>query len=335
MAGKGTSTDQESQHRSLRALVPKEETEAIVHQPIVPKINPKVAQLHALAAELGYFCQPRDRWIKHLAHEISTRLRTREGQHIYQSAACNIPNFPKQLCSQIFEGFEMTDDSSATSSTWRLTTMSQTSRLFGSIFEEQAKPTCVGATRAIMKPSESVSRVMATVMAFSEFSHVLKAGKETLFINFNYVLSDEDGELHPPKDNNRIEIALSPMQEQSIRQQILLDVNQMAMAGVKLAPGWWRQLAQPDKALEVEALLLNAAAQPKPPKGSGKRKARADVFEVEAIVEEQRGWVLVRWRGYHPSWEAWRISGNPGDPVETWERLSKMRQTEAYQIWIT
>jgi hypothetical protein len=27
---------------------------------------------------------------------------------------------------------------------------------------------------------------------------------------------------------------------------------------------------------------------------------------------------------YHPSWEAWRISGVIGSPVETWEEVRKL-----------
>lgn len=44
---------------------------------------------------------------------------------------------------------------------------------------------------------------------------------------------------------------------------------------------------------------------------------------------------LVRWAGYLPEWEAWRIPGRglPGDPVETWEPLSAVKNTEAYQQW--
>ena len=84
--------------------------------------------------------------------------------------------------------------------------------------------------------------------------------------------------------------------------------------------------------------MLNAAAHPKPPKESGKRRQRSDVFEPERILSEEEGWLLVRWRGYHPSWEAWRIPGmgNPGDPVDTWEKLTAAwKRTEVYAVWIT
>ena len=29
---------------------------------------------------------------------------------------------------------------------------------------------------------------------------------------------------------------------------------------------------------------------------------------------------------YHPSWEAWRISGEVGDPLQTWEEVRNFRK---------
>ena len=137
-----------------------------------------------------------------------------------------------------------------------------------------------------------------------------------------------------PKDLDKIEIEISAQEEQTLRQQVLSDVDKMAQKGVRFSPWWWRQLAQEDKALEVEALLFNSAAKPTPAKGSKKRKERADVFEVEMILEEEKGYILVRWAGYHPSWEPWRMTGAVGDPIDTWEKATaKMKRTQAYQDW--
>ena len=36
---------------------------------------------------------------------------------------------------------------------------------------------------------------------------------------------------------------------------------------------------------------------------------------------------------YHPSWEAWRISGAPGGAVETWEQGRFLKNTEAMRAW--
>ena len=62
-------------------------------------------------------------------------------------------------------------------------------------------------------------------------------------------------------------------------------------------------------------------------------KRRKDHYEIEASVEEQRGWFLVRWAGYHPSWEAWRTSGEVGSAVETWEQRWRLKKTEALRAW--
>lgn len=273
--------------------------------------------------------------MREFATQIATRMRTRRGKHIYQFAGFSLAHFPKELAMQIFAGLEETESTASGTSTWTASTSSQTAALFTSLFAE-LDASCAGASRAIRKPSETVAHVIATVMPGAEFSHVARAsGPVRLYANFQYTLADGAGELHPPKDPNRIEVVLSAAEEQTIRQQILADAGKIAQAGVRLAPGWWRQLGMEDKALEAEALLTNSAAQPAPAAKSKKRKARSDVFEVEAVLEEDHGWVRLRWAGYQPSWEPWRISGNPGTPIETWEKLTPaMKKTEAWQSWV-
>lgn len=62
---------------------------------------------------------------------------------------------------------------------------------------------------------------------------------------------------------------------------------------------------------------------------------------VEEIVGEElpstRVWhrYLVRWRGYEPDCEAWRLPGRGsiGDPVESWELASSLQGTEALARW--
>ena len=36
---------------------------------------------------------------------------------------------------------------------------------------------------------------------------------------------------------------------------------------------------------------------------------------------------------YHPSWDAWRIEGQPGTPLATWEKHKHLKHTEVYQDW--
>lgn len=72
------------------------------------------------------------------------------------------------------------------------------------------------------------------------------------------------------------------------------------------------------------------------------KEVLANEHEIESILEERevrgkRGRVRrefrVRWRGYHASWEAWRISGAVGSPIETWEPHTNVESTQALIDW--
>lgn len=83
-----------------------------------------------------------------------------------------------------------------------------------------------------------------------------------------------------------------------------------------------------------------------PPRQEKKRRTprgmAREVFEIEEILAEEpptrTHWrrYLVRWAGYRPEWEVWRLEGRgaPGDPIETWEPLAMVRHTEALERWI-
>lgn len=128
-----------------------------------------------------------------------------------------------------------------------------------------------------------------------------------------------------------------PLQnELEIREQVLKDVHALCEKKCQLSPGWLRQLGLNDRADAMEVLLSN-------PTMMNRRRAREDdlypTYEVDCILEERKStgravaWFLVRWAGYRPEWEAWRISGEIGDPIETWEPKSVIQATEAYQVW--
>ena len=95
-----------------------------------------------------------------------------------------------------------------------------------------------------------------------------------------------------------------------------------------------------EQALVVEAQPAARRWRPNAPPPTERLTASTNSrSEVECIVEEvptagaARCWYLVRWAGYHPSWEAWRIRGNVGEPVETWEPRSHVSRTAAYATW--
>ena len=45
-----------------------------------------------------------------------------------------------------------------------------------------------------------------------------------------------------------------------------------------------------------------------------------------------RAYYLVEWEGYDPSWEAWRIQGEPGTPLCTWELVVNILPNHHLQI---
>ena len=99
-------------------------------------------------------------------------------------------------------------------------------------------------------------------------------------------------------------------------------------------------MGDPGKGRIVKALQKNASGAPAPQGAKKKRKkARAEeIFNVARIREERTigrsTEYLVEWEGYEVEWEEWRIDGQPGDPVATWEAWSPMlASTEAMEAW--
>ena len=191
---------------------------------------------------------------------------------------------------------------------------------------------CAGASRGLKTGSESSIRVVATIMPSVEVCW--NRSSRSLKIEFQYVLFDEMGDLHPPKDENRREIAMDAQLVLEMRQQVLTDLLEMGSLGCPLSAGFWRQLQREEKALEVEALAHNRTQAKGAAVAVGSKRSRcANVFEVAEITAQQGKQYLVRWAGYHPSWEAWRLTGVVGGPVETWETEGTVARTEAMVVW--
>ncbi|KAL3931844.1 MAG: hypothetical protein SGPRY_000954 [Prymnesium sp.] len=69
---------------------------------------------------------------------------------------------------------------------------------------------CTGASRALRTASEKVIRTVAIIMPSLEVLWSVRQGMDGLRVRFEHVLFDCDGELHPPKDGDRREMALTP-----------------------------------------------------------------------------------------------------------------------------
>ena len=293
----------------------------------------KLEAMHELAYELGFFCAPATTFMVDLASKIAVHLKNRSGKVVYQSAAFSMENFPLELARQAFAMASVSPSTSPATTTWTVATQAQVQLVFGSIFEDH-HAFCAGASKAIQTKSQPVIRLLATILKGAEISHVqLARGVQRLYINFQYALSDETGELHLPKDNNRIEIAFSEADLHEIRAQVATDAALLGMMGLPLSAKWWRQVGNEEEAQMAEALVQNLSTQP--PVVKGKRRQAKDRYNVETVlkVNSTGNWALVQWEGYHPSWEAWRIHGEEGTPLETWEPKSFVQRTAAWRAW--
>jgi hypothetical protein len=331
--------------------------------------DPSLSQLTAQLQALGLVAMPMNEYKNLLAKSIATRLCNRVGRMVYQTAAYNLPLYSRTVAEGLFHSSGLLLDSTPPGvPTWRAESQVEVASLLGTLLETH-QCYCAGVSRALKAPKEKSIRVLSTIIAPLEISWA----KGTLFLNFAFVLSDQAGELHPPKDQNRREIELEAQEVTAIRAQILHDLKLMADWGYPLSKGFYSQIGmtEPEEGPE-EAVHKKKRAKRKPPRPKAARPPKAPKaarptpsrslpsspsssehetsssdepsedepeYEIDAIIEARRTtgrarcWYLVRWAGYHPSWEAWRIMGEPGTPIVTWEKARHVEGTETWRRW--
>ena len=224
------------------------------------KMELQVIELRDAALELGQVCLSIDRFARNLGTGLARRLAQRSGNFIYQTVAFSSDNFPLEAADQLLPpGMVTRNDVRA--KTWKATTMAEVREVFSPLLSAQSMYICAGLSRALRTASEKVVRVIATPMPSVEISWVDVDGIDKLYVNFQYVLWDEHGELNPPKSPDRADIELEEELQTDLRQQVMLDLMQMYNQGVPLSPGFLRQMGHTEEAMALEAILLN---QPQP-----------------------------------------------------------------------
>ena len=330
--------DQKSQSR-LRALVTRPTTTALAPAPIVPKVDPKMIELYSMAAALGQACSSIEKLRKSVGDAIASRVRPREGKFIWQTATGSVQNLPREAALQIVPLTPRAPGGHTRREDWEATNMIEVVALVGPLFTKCTSYSA-GATKALMTNSERVIWVVATVIPTAKIWWKEWHGIDTLSWELQYVLADEDGELHKPKDGNKNEIALEPeLEETAVRSQILDDLQAMADSGAPLGPGFLRQLGRHEEAAMVEAQLHQQQQQSIESSKKRRKTLKKTTWDIDCILEEHPATstseptFLVRWEGYHPSWEVYRATSNPGEVVTTWEPLSALENNSALHTW--
>ena len=271
---------------------------------------------------------------------IASRMINRVGAFVYQAAAFNIPGIALKASMAMLPATMIAEQVEGKHTTWRAETITEARVLLGTMLSDWNK-NCCGLSKLLQTPSERAARVLATLMPPIEISWVcVSDGRERLYVNMEYCLFDEDGEMHVPKNMERKEKELSPEQQQEMRVAVLADLFVFSQQTEHvLAPGFLRQLGLMDRAAEVAEMLEQPRQRPPRARQARQLPPPATTYEVESILDVRvstgraRNWYLVRWQGYDPSWEAWRIHGEVGSPLETWEPETHVIRTVAYLTW--
>lgn len=298
-----------------------------------------MTQLRAAAAARGLTLVSKDALLVELGRAICRRMLKRAGAHIYQMLTFSLPYFPRELLQEILP-VHCVKEESVRMIQWELGTMAEVAQVLGPLLRKSGYA-CVGTTKAFRTKSERVIRVVAKLMTPFEITHeVSSLGGERCYLNGMYALVTQDGEIHYPKDNQRREVRVSMEEEGELWSEVKAEMTQMGQEGQPLSPSWWRQLGNEEKAKQVEILLENPGRHGgKHPRTNAPHHQREsqESFEIDAIVSEKRSkrrlMYLVRWSGYDVNWEPWRINGQPGDPIETWEPAQRLKGTAALEAW--
>ena len=304
----------------------------------------KIATMMDLAEECGFACEALTAFYAEMGSRIGTRLVHRCGMNVYQSVEFSLPFFPKQAALNVFgiATCNLTEDRE-NQLTWKFKDVNECAHVIKPLLATlPSSSLCEGLSRALLTTSEVTSLVVATIMPSLESKWTRTPnGATSVWIKFNYILTDVDGELHAPKDENKRELGLGAAIEAAMRQRVLFDVQRMMERGFPMASGWYRQLGLETSARAMVVVEAETA---------GKRPSRSSLvtpievqkkghFLINQILEERastgkaKAYFLVQWEGYHPTWEKWRIVGQVGDPVATWETLAVVQGTEALVAW--
>ena len=208
-------------------------------------------EMLALARSLGFVCQPRQGLEMDLGQQIFSRMTNRLGKAVSQCIDFTM-SFPQEAAMLIFSTRLQQEEEKTGTMRWVSENLADAAELMGNLLS-LVSPSASGLTRAICPPSESVIRTWSTLMPTIEIKSVVQNhGAERLYFRGTYVLWDDAAEIHPPKDAERREMALSPQLQDQLRVRVLQDVLQLS-GNCNLSANWWRQIGSEDIAAEVEA----------------------------------------------------------------------------------
>lgn len=312
----------------------------------------KVDELMKLARSLGFICIEARSLKAELGNALGARMVKRSGENLHQMVTVALPYFPRMLLEELIPE-EMVVKDTWNEKSWTMSSMSSIESIMSPILGA-SRYVCSGSSKAFQTKSQPVIRLVAKLLPDVEITHHRGQGlQEKVHINTMYALVTEHGEIHWPKDEENRELSFTATRIAEVRRGVLKDLREMGDSGHPLSAPFWLQLGEEEKAKEVELQLLadlQKKEQSRLARLSGERRVAQrgagsrgrytkEKYKIDQILAEKqtsskaKRLFLVRWSGYDPSWELYRISGQPGEPIETWEPLTVLAGTQALRDW--
>ena len=294
--------------------------------------------MQSLAAREGCVVQKKKPVDVEFASSIAARMGKHLGKEIRQVGQFDLPLSRSYLESLNLPVECRSVDPPPNCVEWDMTTVEQLVSALKPLLSDHASGyRCAGISRALKSASEKKIYSVSTLMPTMELSGCLLArGVERTRVQFMYILTDQEGSVHAPRDEKNRIIAIESNLKKELRSQLKVDLNEMADRGWPLADGFWRMIGREPPPPPVRATRPIKYG----PKKRGREPKTVAGFEIEEILEERKAagrakaWVLVRWAGYDPAWEPWRISGEVGEPLQTWEPRCNVMGTSAWKTWL-
>ena len=277
-----------------------------------------------------------------IARALLCKMTNRVGWSIFQTVAVQCNNVPHNLWDRLLPARCITTDSQS-STTWNLNRLEDLTESLGRLPLAESGYNCKGLSRALRTESETCCRVIATMMPMFEVSATRSNHQVKSFINGQFVLTDHLLCTHWPKDEDRREIIVHPLLRLAMEKKIREDLNSMAdEPGVfHLSDHFYMSLDRdkpppPPSPAPKPSKGISTPKVPKPLKTclASKMHPLGGYIVREEVTAGRAGkWYLVRWRGYNPLWEPWRIHGEVGSPVETWEPRCNLSRSDELENW--
>ena len=182
-----------------------EENLVEVTKTVIIRRAPTEADFARFAKTKGWVVQPIEQLRTEVRLSVATRLQNRVSSNCYQAPGYFIRGFPKAAADMIW-GFysKPAVTSSGRVFTWKVTEPEMVARM---VLDLEGCPRSFlgwGASRLLAS-----RRTIAMVIPDLEISHVTTlSGREVLYLNFSYVLFQDTGEMHFPKDADKKQVGI-------------------------------------------------------------------------------------------------------------------------------